>query len=797
MPQQNTQTVEANFSGGFKTEFTGLNFPENSCTDASNVQFSRLGNVSRRQGIEYEVNRTLTEIDRTNKAVNTYKWNNASGDGLTEFCVVQIGGTLYFFRSSTATVVDPLSDQRIGSTVTLSDFLPTASTQTINDVECQFADGNGYLFVFHPHLDPFYCTYDGSVVTAKVISVRIRDFTGAVEPGTPPDNLRPTTLTAEHNYNLINQGWTNAPTWVTTSASNVVAGTGAKSFQVDAGLTTTLGQTVLIASRSQIGRAAPDGQIMIGNLTAYAGTTMDINVTVVTAFVDHGTPIAGSTFNDWNLHPISNVSLGTWNTALSNYPSNADVWWRFKNSSGVFDPATTAGDVILSSSPAPRGSVILEAFNQQRTLTTGISGITSVATFNRPRTGTWFQGRAWYAGVDGTVQPSGSAPLTTWSENIYFSQVIQNIKQVGFAYQVNDPTSDELFDLLPTDGGVITIQGCGSIYKLFPFQNGLLVFAANGIWYITGNQGIGFSATDYNVIPLSSVQSISGSSFVNVQGIPIWWNEEGIYMLSQGGDGASFGAGRGAATTGGFAVQSMTLPSIQTFYQDIPLLSKKYVKGTYDPLNYQIQWIYRSTDIGTVTNRYEYDRLLCFNTDSKAFSPWTIGFVDGAPNVNGIIYIQYPGGTDAPDPTIKYLTSRPYSATYQVTFSEENSDTYRDWNAERPVNYLSYFVSGYKLMGAAQRKFQSNYVHLYVNNYVNMSYKLQGIWDYALHRDSNKFTSLERVDMVDLPAHFSVLKRKHKVRGKGLALQFKITSVDGAPFDIIGWSVNEKVNASV
>jgi len=52
---------------------------------------------------------------------------------------------------------------------------------------------------------------------------------------------------------------------------------------------------------------------------------------------------------------------------------------------------------------------------------------------------------------------------------------------VGNCYQVNDPTSDQLFDLLPTDGGVIVIQGCGSIYKLFPLQNALLVFAANGV----------------------------------------------------------------------------------------------------------------------------------------------------------------------------------------------------------------------------------------------------------------------------------------------------------------------------
>ena len=141
----------------------------------------------------------------------------------------------------------------------------------------------------------------------------------------------------------------------------------------------------------------------------------------------------------------------------------------------------------------------------------GIAGLTSIVTTIRPRTGTWFQGRVFYAGVDASQQATGDAQYYTWTENIYFSQIITpgDNTEFGYCYEINDPTSETLFDLLPSDGGVINIQGSGSIYKLFPVVNGLLVFAANGIWFITGSQGIGFTATVYTVTKLSGVQSIS------------------------------------------------------------------------------------------------------------------------------------------------------------------------------------------------------------------------------------------------------------------------------------------------
>ena len=136
-------------------------------------------------------------------------------------------------------------------------------------------------------------------------------------------------------------------------------------------------------------------------------------------------------------------------------------------------------------------------------------------------------------GLDASQAATGDENFYTWTENIYFSQIVTSINQFGYCYQANDPTDENYFNLLPDDGGVIQIQGCGAIHKLFPIQNGMLVFADNGVWFITGSQGIGFTADDYTITKISAVRVISNTSFVDVLGMPFFWNEEGIYMTQQ------------------------------------------------------------------------------------------------------------------------------------------------------------------------------------------------------------------------------------------------------------------------
>ncbi len=82
-------SLEQNFVGGLKTEFSALNFPENACIDADNSVFSILGTVDRRGGFNFETNYQLNTIaSPSNVAINDYKWNNVGGDGTTQILAV-------------------------------------------------------------------------------------------------------------------------------------------------------------------------------------------------------------------------------------------------------------------------------------------------------------------------------------------------------------------------------------------------------------------------------------------------------------------------------------------------------------------------------------------------------------------------------------------------------------------------------------------------------------------------------------------------------------------------------------
>ena len=761
-----------NFTGGLKTEFTGLNFPENSCTDTQNVVFSIIGEALRREGIDLEVNAIQNSIFVQGKALNTYKWSNVGGDGLTQVLVVQIGNILYFFQTSAATASSPISAQLLSSTINISSFKASGNSADTSIVECQFTDGNGYLFVFHPDCDSFYCTYNVGVITASIINLQVRDFAGIFEDGVSV-NLRPPVLTPEHNYNLINQGWVTGSPWALTSTTQQGVNFGSHSFTVSSGVSGVTAGAAFVAGCLVIGRGS-DGQAASGNVTSYTGTSLIVNFTYIDPPALNGQGV------NWTFTPISTGYITTWFNAFSNYPSNADVWYEFKNSSGVFDPLNTEPYISIGSGQAPQGHFIMNPFNQDRGLASGVSGLTAVTTNVRPKCGTWFQGRVWYAGVDSSQQATGDAQYYTWTENIYFSQIVQTVTNFGNCYQVNDPTDETLNSLLPTDGGVIVIQGCGSIYNLFPVQNGVLVFAANGIWIIRGNQGLGFTANDYSINKIESIQSVSSTSLVNVNGWPMFWNEEGIYAVRPGKEQAPYGYG-------GLQVEPLTVGTILSYYNNIPRDSKRFVRGDYNPVTYIVEWCFRSTQESGINNRYQFDTILNLNVYNHAFYPYTIS-PDNIYYISDVVYMSYPSGIL--DPTFKYFAT---DGT-KLSFAEERDDTnWLDWFSvdNTGVDYNSYFITGYNLHGKGLKKWSSNYIQMFCDNSVPYAYKIQGIWDYAGSGNSGRYSTIQTI--TNFNPNYNRTYRRHKLRGQGMSLQIKVSSVQGQPFSIDGWSMFEDI----
>jgi hypothetical protein len=779
MPRQAGAAVTNNFAGGLITENTSLNFPENACTETLNCVFDIKGNVYRRKGFRPEVGGSTRTIDRTGDIVSKFIWKNAGGEGDINLVVVQVGDTLYFYKAG---VTPNLSDSPIANTINLTTYSPSGAPSPAT-VACQYASGLGKLFVTHPYLESFTVAYNPTTetFTNTQINLRIRDFEGV------DDSLdvtaRPTTLSDSHKYNLLNQGWTTGGQVYTSTTSINYIGTPPSSgwditFTIASGQTITVGETM----SAYFGYDFSKG--FTGTVFSYSGTSLRITG----ASSMGGTNVTGVT--DWIL-ARELPALQRWNRGLGNYPSNADVWWQFKDSTDAFNH-TMVAKMPVSTRKAPKGRFILNLYNQNRVSASGVPNVPSFSTgYQRASTCAFFAGRVFYSGID----------YVGVNSRVYFSQIIEEDNEYGDCFQKNDPTSEAFYDLLPTDGGVIDLQDAGTIIKLFTMKDGLVVFATNGIWYITGSTGLGFTANDFAVLKISEIYSTSATSFINAQGIPFWWNNDGIWTL-------------GTSEQGGMAATSLTDQKIKSFYVNIPITSRRNSKGYFNPLNKTLQWLYKSTDATTPEELQEFDKILCFDLRLGAFYVWDIGESDT--KINDIVVVDTPGSQITVDnvvddngdnvidddgnnvivyninpgisePRFKYVISTPNgSGSYLFTFGEEADPSYHDWPETENVNYISNFVTGYKIRGEAQKKFQSNYVYIFSDADEDTKFYFQGIRNFALQGSTGKFGSKQLV--YNTPVNYDTTYKRLKVRGHGLALQFKVESLEGFPFNIIGWS---------
>lgn len=522
-----------------------------------------------------------------------------------------------------------------------------------------------------------------------------------------------------------------------------------------------------------------------------------------------------TTVNKPHLYNLMNqgwtaAGLSGWDTAQTTMPSNADVMWAFKNTSDALDfTNTTVANVVAGNTPAPRGYFILTLSNQDRVsagngiiaaIFPGGSVPTTTTGFQRPSACAFFAGRVFYAGIN----------YVGFNSNIYFSQILENVNQYGHCYQVNDPTAEDLFDLLPTDGGVISIPEAGTVYKMHTVPGGLCVFAANGVWFITGSTGLGFTASDYAVLKIADIPTVSDTSFVNVGGFPAWWNSEGIYLIQQ----------QSGTTTP--SVKSLTYDTFKSFYDSIPVPSKRYARGFFDKTDGVIRWLYRSQATTNINEIYDYDRILNFNLRTNAFYPWSISPGDVKVHtilstelvtrpilINNVIdshgnnvvdslgnqVITFATAGSEGQQFDKYLVSYHEGGTDKFTFAERTDDTYLDWEQyeDTGTDYTSYYITGYRLSGGGDRRVSNNWVDLFSRVEEPVEYRFQAIWDFAnTGSGTGRWSSNQNI--VHSDTNYGNARRRLKVRGHGKALQFRVSSVAGKPFDMLGWTTMQSIN---
>ena len=491
------------------------------------------------------------------------------------------------------------------------------------------------------------------------------------------------------------------------------------------------------------------------------------------------------------------------------YPPLTLPWYAGKDSSGNFSK-TEWQNIFSGTSLIGNGTYILDFFNKDRSAASGIAGITTDIENSRFKSVESFAGRIFYAGLE-SAKNSGV---------ILFSRQIESLSELGECFQVNDPTSEDISDLLPTDGGVVRIPDAVNIKYLYAFGATLFIFADNGVWSINGVDNV-FRATEYSLRRVSYTGMLSAESFAEAEGVPFWWSKTGIHTLQ-------FDEVSGNPTE-----QNISLPTIQTFWDNIGSNSRSLVQATYDRLNKKIYWAYPNA---TETNANKLNNFLILDIPLGAFYPWKVSdeasstdYIMGLAVYSGygsdelVLDVVLPTGDDVVqgsddivstqlsdfatgDPSIVLLIRE--GSTGKLTMGAFSGGSYLDWTT---ANYSSFAEAGYDFLGDLLLEKTAPYIIVYSRvteeGWTNTgsgyepihpsSIFVSAYWDFSTTPSSAaqqayryKTTPIVNpADLNDFGYPDTVITTRLKVRGSGRSMRMRFESEQGKDFVLLGYGV--------
>lgn len=504
------------------------------------------------------------------------------------------------------------------------------------------------------------------------------------------------------------------------------------------------------------------------------------------------------------------AALATWIATKTQYPPLTLPWYAGKDASGNFS-ATEWENIFSGTSLAGNGHFILDFFNKDRSTVSGITGLTPEVESSRFKSVAAFSGRVFYAGLE-SAKNAGV---------ILFSRQIEDLGELGDCYQINDPTSEDISDLLDTDGGLIRIPDAVNIRLLYAFGQALFVFAENGVWSINGVDGV-FRATEYSVKRVSNVGILSAESFVQAEGTPFWWSKNGIHTMA-------FDQATNQAQE-----QNISISTIQTFWDGINSGAKQKVFAVYDGINKKIYWFYPNNN-ETVTTKY--NRALVLDIPLAAFYPWKIE--DEAASTDYIVGVSFYSGfgadlqeldvvIDTGDDVfqgVDDVVSTQYTdivtglpalvllvrdgATGKLTMATFSSSSFLDWGT---TNYVSYAEAGYEFLGDLLVQKTAPYVIVYMrmteegwtgdetNGYDPVrgsSLLVSAYWDFKrtsswTPQQAYRYKVIPVVNTGDLNNFdypHTVMTTKMKLTGRGRSMRLRFESEQGKDFILLGYGV--------
>lgn len=722
------------FVGGLNTEQSTVADLPTYTSDELNCTIYSEGIRGRRYGMNIErdgVSVALPE-DSSPRTFQGYFWKNVAKTS-QDFAVYLVDTTLHFYDASNK----PFSTSKITSTLDVAQYV--TDINKYYDYPVKFVSGAGTLMMVSKYLRPLQISYnlETSEFSAEEIDILFRDLDG-VDDGLKIDET-PAELSDYHHYNLRNQGWneTEINTYFRDKsqypANNLqwfIGKDNSGNYNTEELLKHYFGNTPapkghFILNYFDRDRAKSSG-IYGGALRTgswHKRKTWTSSRSYCAEFITQFTqeiPQSSGTAANGSIQ-FTLLARKTWKRSWGPWNGNVDIyieglndvgeWVSVHNERHYFYGTGEGGnknaeiyimqwdnetayqkyrfrvvfpydvssnyDTNLGRFPCMLTAVMKLAiaedgdpFETERGTTT--NRITDVA---------YMAGKFFYL-VDDTV--------------LFSQTVTDENKGYNLCYQSADPTSEEISDVVPTDGGYVKFQTMGDGMALKTFNRGVLVFGRDVVYGLISPADGRFTATEYDTVELSKAGLIGPQSVVSVANFVYYWSPLGIFRV-----------GVNQQTGSTMVAENISQATIQSFYNNIPKYAKENCRAAFDYCNNRIYWFY-PLDGSDMTNL---NGVLMYDLNYNAFMPIQIsegGKVTAvfetlnSYEVSPTIYVraggkrviaggQYVTVTEEDIKYNRYVAIGHCILTDQgISFGDFNSREYIDWDAN---GYDSYMVS--------------------------------------------------------------------------------------------------------
>lgn len=820
MARQQNKIQTNDFSGGFVTEASPLSFPENSAIDILNMNINKDGSIERRNALRTETPHfplsTPNPPDEYARVMYSYVWRNAGGISGNNFVVVQDGGRLVFYEEG-----DSVSS---GWMYTDGSLRANATIDEPEDVDyspVSMTDINGILVVVHRYSAPVYIEYTPEnnlfPFSGGIIDFEIRDLEG-LDDGLDVDH-RPSNLSNKHTYNLLNQGWTTEKINTFHTSQNVypsnadiwnVGRDAEQNFdpeelvKVDFGTSpapkgrllknpfdTRLDEQQLIDSPKQITNVEfiSDSAIEITAPShGLVAGTIDDGIHCCEVYIDDLFILCGG-----EPHPDGNGYI---------YSDSFSIDGEIVLVSAIIDDDKFTVDFSGGGFFGDRCTEHRTIIYDTATINTEWSPTinTGYVTDERFRATTSYSGRIFYAG----------AQHPELTDKIFFTQIINNDpKKFGKCHQVADPTSEEDSQLVETDGGVISINGLGTVLDMRETSQSLVVFSTNGVWEIKGGGEGYFTAKDYSVRKITSVPVACARGVVDVEGSLMFAGEDGIYLLQANEVSLQLTA------------VNLTVDKIKSFYNDNIGRFRCVADGVYDYKNRRVLWFYGNGNVPSAADSTEkffvLSNVLVHNLDTQSFTKWQFPFHwESESKTAKIMEVVAIRNISAEQSCIRiFYRHHAGNGNYEIRIATPDKPKKKGFVDLELEEVESKVITGHATMGdvgvkKSARQIIAHFLRTEKGFTENSSGGLDAVhpsgcrgrvaWNWTNSDVSNKWSpefQMYRYNQLYMPTGtgdkfdtgYEVITTKTKLRGTGRALSIRLRSEKGKDMVLLGWSI--------